>query len=104
MKKKLAKYGKKQYNKVAIKISPKAIKQIKKLPGYIINAFEVWKLSVELEGIEVVRKTKAYHDEALKGKRHGQRSVRLNRSYRLIYVEDKKDLYVLVLEVNKHDY
>jgi len=47
-----------------------------------------------------------YHDEPLKGDRRGQRSVRLNRAYRVIYEEnDQGDIVViLVLEVSKHGY
>lgn len=45
-------------------------------------------------------------DELLKGSRHGQRSVRLSRSYRVIYTEDRTGIVniIEVLEVNKHDY
>jgi proteic killer suppression protein len=49
-----------------------------------------------------MRRIPGYHDEPLKGKRKSQRSVRLNRSYRLIYTES--DMTILVLEVNKHEY
>ena len=47
-----------------------------------------------------------FHDEPLKGKRQGQRSVRLNRAYRAIYVERGTGAVELieVLEVNKHEY
>ena len=49
---------------------------------------------------------KGFHDEPLKGKRQGQRSVRLNRAYRAIYVEHETGEVELieVLEVNKHEY
>ena len=64
-------------------------------------------MSVKEEGLMDIRKIKGYHDEALKGKRKGQRSVRLNRSYRLIYrkMEDGKKINLIIVEeVNKHDY
>lgn len=40
------------------------------------------------------------------GRRQGQRSVRLNRAYRAIYVEHENGEVELieVLEVNKHEY
>jgi len=38
-------------------------------------------------GIREMRKCKGFHDEPLKGKLQGQRSVRLNGAYRAIYVE-----------------
>ena len=49
---------------------------------------------------------KGFHDEPLKGKLQGQRSVRLNRAYRAIYVEHETGEVELieVLEVNKHEY
>ncbi len=55
-------------------------------------------------GIHEVRKFKRYHDEPLKGNRVGQRSVRLNRAYRAIYVELESEIEILVIEVNKHEY
>ena len=57
-------------------------------------------------GLEAVRQRPGYHDEPLKGQRLGQRSVRLNRAYRAIYVEhdDAKVRLFEVIEVNKHDY
>lgn len=53
-----------------------------------------------------MRKIPGYHDEPLRGKRDGQRSIRLSKSYRAIY-EIKQDgsiEVVMVMEVNKHDY
>lgn len=47
---------------------------------------------------------KGYHDEPLHGDRRGQRSVRLNRSYRAIYIELEEGQRLLVVEVNKHGY
>lgn len=46
-----------------------------------------------------------YHDEPLKGRRAGQRSIRLSRAYRAIYEIRVDDVtFVSVEEVNKHDY
>lgn len=83
-----------------------AAKQAEKLPRQILEAIFVWKESVEELGLPEVRKVKGYHDEPLKGQRRGQRSVRLSRSYRLIYIEsDHGEIVVVgVLEVNKHEY
>ncbi len=87
-------------------ISKFAEKQIKKLPISISEALFIWVESVEFSGIAEVRKLKGYHDEPLKGQRKGQRSIRLNRSYRVIYAENEnKDLILItVIEVNKHEY
>lgn len=79
-------------------------KQLAKMPGIIQEKVSLWIFSIESKGIEEVMKTKGYHDEPLKGKRTGQRSVRLNRSYRLIYHVIIDRMYIELLEVNKHDY
>ena len=81
-------------------------KQIDKTPDVIVSKFRVWVALVEESGLRAVRKNKGFHDEPLKGKRFGQRSIRLNRAYRAIYVEHEGGEIELVevLEVNKHEY
>lgn len=83
-----------------------AAKQVEKVPKSIREALFVWKESVEMFGLPEVRKKAGYHDEPLKGQRKGQRSVRLNRAYRIIYQEySHGDIVVVgVQEVNKHEY
>ena len=80
--------------------------QLDHLPELITRKFRLWVALVEESGLREVRKRKGFHDEPLKGKRRGQRSVRLNRAYRAIYVEREtgKVELIEVLEVNKHDY
>ena len=89
-------------------ISKFAAKQLKKLPKEILEHVRYWQRAVELEGLIEVRKLSGYHDEPLKGDRKGQRSIRLNRSWRLIYIEDLSSeelvIEVLIVEVNKHEY
>jgi proteic killer suppression protein len=81
-------------------------KQLERVPEVITRKFRLWVALVEESGIREVRRHKGFHDEPLKGKRRGQRSVRLNRAYRAIYVDREagKVELVEVLEVNKHDY
>jgi proteic killer suppression protein len=81
-------------------------KQLDRVPEVITRKFRLWVVLVEQSGIREVRKHKGFHDEPLKGRRRGQRSVRLSRAYRAIYVEREADKVELieVLEVNKHDY
>ena len=57
-------------------------------------------------GLDSVRKIKGFHDEPLKGKRSGQRSIRLNKAYRAIYTigQDGGVEIVEVQEVSKHEY
>ncbi len=78
---------------------------VKLIPEHIIQKIYVWVLEVEMNGLPSARKTPGYHDEPLKGHRAGQRSIRLNRSYRLFYVEIPGNvILVKVIEVNKHEY
>ena len=81
-------------------------KQLDRIPQVIVRKFRFWVALVEESGIREVRKCKGFHDENLKGQRQGQRSVRLNRAYRAIYVERETGEVELieVLEVNKHEY
>lgn len=83
-----------------------AAKQMDRLPAQIREAVYLWKESVEYLGLPEVRRSKGYHDEPLRGQRSGQRSVRLNRSYRLIYeeIEQGETHIVGVQEINKHEY
>jgi len=89
----------------SVEISKKALKQLKTVPDYILDKFLSWVEAVELEGLSEIRKTPGFHDEPLKGKRKGQRSIRLSKSYRAIYIIEKNKVeFVLVEEVNKHEY
>jgi proteic killer suppression protein len=81
-------------------------KQLDRIPDAIGRKFRIWVALVEESGIRETRKYRGFHDEPLKGDRQGQRSVRLNRAYRAIYVEREVDVVALVdvIEVNKHGY
>jgi proteic killer suppression protein len=81
-------------------------KQLDRVPDVIVRKFRIWVALVEESGIRETRKYKGFHDEPLKGIRQGQRSVRLNRAYRAIYLERGAEGIELleVLEVNKHEY
>lgn len=86
-------------------ISRRAEKDLRKLPRHILDKVEVWAKKIQQFGLEKVKTIPGYHDEPLQGKRLGQRSIRLNRSYRLIYSIDKNEIQALtVLEVNNHEY
>jgi proteic killer suppression protein len=80
-------------------------KDLSKIPWYIREKVNEWVDAVEFEGLEETRKIPGRHDEPLKGKLTGLRSVRLNQAYRLIYKLEKGSIiHVIVIEVNKHDY
>lgn len=83
----------------------KVEKDLRKLPCHILENFRSWVRIIKLEGLEASRLVKGYHDEPLKGKRVGQRSIRLSRSYRAIYsLRGNKVQVVFVEEANKHVY
>jgi proteic killer suppression protein len=79
-------------------------KDLDRVPEAIRVKVILWVGLVEALGLREVRKRPGYHDEPLKGQRVGQRSVRLNQAYRLIYREIDGHLEILLLEVNKHEY
>lgn len=89
---------------IKVLISKFAEKQLKKVPTYIKESLQYWAATVELIGIHETRKLPGYHDEPLKGPRKGQRSIRLNRSYRAIYVESESGIEITVIEVSNHEY
>lgn len=91
-------------SRTQVRISRFAEKQLKRIPSQIKEALRYWAESIELIGLSQTRKLPGYHDEPLKGDRKGQRSIRLNRSYRAIYVETVKEIEIIVIEVNKHEY
>jgi proteic killer suppression protein len=87
-------------------LTRQAQQNLVKLPSHIVHKLLAWVDDVENAGLSEVRKIPGYHDEPLKGSRIGQRSIRLNKAYRAIYVisQEGKIEIVKVLEVNKHDY
>ena len=87
-------------------VSRTAEKQLQKAPRYIAAKLVQWIDLVEDEGLEEARRVPGYHDEPLHGARRGQRSIRLNRSWRAVYVVLKwgKAEFVRVEEAHKHEY
>ena len=79
-------------------------KDLDRVPEAIRVKAIFWIGLIEDFGLGEVRKRPGYHDEPLKGDRKGQRSVRLNQAYRLIYREVDGHLEILLLEVSKHEY
>jgi len=84
-------------------------KALKKSPEHIVVKLLGWVDLIENQGLENARRIPGYHDEPLRGQREGQRSIRLSRSWRAIYVivkpeGEEKGSFVAVREVSKHDY
>lgn len=84
----------------------KVEKQLANLPDFIVLKFYLWVATVQKNGILETRTLPGFHDEPLKGSRRGQRSIRLNKAYRAIYIETSDGVieFLEVIEVNKHDY
>ncbi len=89
---------------VDVQLSRKVEKGLKKLPLHVVIQLQAWIDAVGHYGLGEVKKIPGYHDEPLKGDRKGQRSIRLTRSYRAIYVMKKDICCIEVIEVNKHEY
>lgn len=89
-----------------IKLSKQAHKDLKRVPVHVVGKLQLWVDNVKEQGLYEVMKIPGYHDELLKGKRLGQRSIRLTRAYRAIYIITSGQTIecLTVLEVNKHAY
>lgn len=79
-------------------------KQLSRVPDFIRKKVIFWVFLVETNGLAEVMKSPGFHDEPLKGERKGQRSVRMNKAYRLIYHVIQDRVHIQLLEVHKHDY
>jgi toxin HigB-1 len=89
-----------------VELSKVAERQVGKAPVEVRDKLLFWALSVAELGLAEVRKRPGFHDEPLRGDRAGQRSVRLNRQWRAIYVVRADGLvqFVSVEEVTPHAY
>lgn len=89
-----------------VELTRQAEKDLRKLPDYVVLKLYAWIDDLGHRGLRKVRKTPGYHDEPLRGKRKGQRSIRLSKAYRAIYriADDGAIEFIQVLEVNKHEY
>ncbi|MNL64914.1 hypothetical protein D3C87_1891840 [compost metagenome] len=85
-------------------LSKRFERDLEKIPEYLKGKALLWVRLVQDYGISEIQKRPGFHDEPLSGKRLGQRSVRLNRAYRLIYWVLEDRVKIELLEVNKHDY
>ena len=86
-------------------IEKEAKKGLTNAPENVQNKFYNWVELVVSLGLPTVRKVPGFHDEPLKGKRLGQRSIRLNKAWRAIYraTSAGKVTLILVEEVSKHE-
>lgn len=88
-----------------VRLSRRAQKDLRRVPRHVAVKLAAWADDISVRGLDEVRKVPGYHDEPLKGDRAGQRSIRLSRSYRAIYVIESDAVeFVSVEEVSKHEY
>jgi proteic killer suppression protein len=89
-----------------VEIAEQARRQLQRVPQHIVGKFMAWIESVEEDGLELTRRVPGFHDEPLKGKRKGQRSIRLSRQWRAIYeIHTEGDAQLVsVEEVTPHAY
>lgn len=68
--------------------------------------FRAWLVAVNKAGLEETRKRPGWHVEPLLGNRKGQRSIRLNKQLRAIYIIKSNGTieFVEVMEVMPHEY
>ena len=80
--------------------------KLHRLPPFILTKLLRWAKMVTVAGMQKVRMIPGLHDEPLKGKRQGQRSIRLNRSWRAIYQESPNGEVTIIeiQDVTKHEY
>lgn len=89
-----------------VQITKNALKDLKRTPKYLQEKFRAWLVAVNKSGLEQTRKRPGWHDEPLQGDRKGQRSIRLNKQWRAIYIikSDRTIEFVEVTEVMPHEY
>lgn len=87
-------------------ISDAAKKDLRRVPAHVKEKLQAWAGAVATFGLDEIRKIPGYHDEPLRGARKGQRSIRLSRQWRAIYViaRDGTLEFVSVEEVTPHKY
>lgn len=80
--------------------------QLKRIPKDVLKRLQRWALYVESIGLFETRKIPGFHDELLKGKWKGYRSVRLGKKWRVIY-KYNKNREINIVEIKRvvpHEY
>lgn len=89
---------------IQILLSPRAQKELKKLPKEIRGSLEEWADDVKQRGLEEVRQINGYNDKPIHfGEHKGRRSIRLNHVYRAFYSKLTNG-HIQVEAVNRHEY
>lgn len=89
-----------------VEVTRRAERDLPRAPRHIAAKLRAWVAAVESFGLEEVREVPGFHDEPLRGQRTGQRSIRLSRSWRAIYMikTSEEVQFVSVEEVTHHGY
>ncbi len=89
-----------------VSISKNALRALRTIPNHVVFKLQAWIHGVKTQGWHTMRQVPGFHDEALKGQRKLQRSIRLSKAYRAIYVfhHIKESSWIEITEVNKHEY
>ena len=66
-------------------LSARALKQLAKVPKHVAEKLLEWVDAVESLGLPEVRKIPGYHDKPLRGRRQGQRSIRLRTRAQIVF-------------------
>lgn len=105
-------YPQREYSRLMIRkvrLTKNARKALERSPRHVVVKLLGWIDLVENEGLDEARRIPGYHDELLRGQRRGQRSIRLTRAWRAIYVvvqptRVEPEPVAEVTEISKHDY
>ena len=79
-------------------------RRVRNTPKDVLKRYEKWKDIVEISGPAGLRLIRGFSDEPLRRDWKGHRSSRLGEQYRVIYRIEKKELFVMVIELTAHDY
>ena len=79
-------------------------RRVRKMPKDILKRYEKWKDIVEISGPAGLRLIRGFNDEPLRGDWKGHRSSRLGEQFQVIYRIEKRELFVLVIDLTAHDY
>lgn len=89
---------------ITILLSPRAQKELRKLPKEIQSSLDKWADEVKQRGLTEVRQINGYNDKPIHfGEHKGRRSIRLNHVYRAFYTKLKNG-HLQVEAVNRHEY
>ncbi len=86
--------------------SKTSLKQIKRMPNYLIKKYQIWCNLLVEHGHSILLDFPGYHDEKLQGELADYRSSRLNKQWRVIYSVDQesKVTVINILKITPHKY